>query len=70
MALALGYLLIEVCKAKPQSLILTMCGLIMFMIAINWFFLEVPAVDRNQTAIEDSRQQQPDENKSPVERPL
>jgi hypothetical protein len=40
----------------------------MFMIAINWFFLEVPPVNTNQTTIEDSRQQQPEGNKSPEEK--
>lgn len=41
-ALTLGYLLVEIVKAKPQSLILTISGLILLMAAINWFFLDVP----------------------------
>lgn len=54
LALTLGYLLVEVGKAKPQSLILTVCGLLMFMIGIDWVFLALPVVPTN-TMIEEKK---------------
>lgn len=54
-ALGLGYFLVEVCHAKPQSLILTICGLLLVMIAVNWFFLVLPQRERTSSKV--TRQQ-------------
>lgn len=44
--MGLGYFLVEMCNAKPQSLILTICGLLLIMIAVDWFFLILPRRQR------------------------